>query len=446
MIVSRRIALALVCGAALGASAPFAQRAFGVDGLGGALPLEELHSFTEALDLIGRRYVDAVPADKLLENALKGMVGGLEPHSRYLDKKEYDDWNVNTTGKYAGVGIEVELHDGFLRVVTAMDHTPASAAGIRSGDVITQIDGQSTSGLNLDQAIDRMRGEQGTRIKLGVIHVGTARTTVLEMTREIVKVASVHALMLEPGIGYMRITNFAVDTGDSFTTELGKLQQQAGGDLHGLILDLRNNPGGVVTSAVQVSDDFLQQGKIVIQRGRAPGADHEYDATPGDLLKGRPLVAMVNGGTASAAEILAGALQDQRRAVLVGGTTFGKGLVQSVTPLQNGGALVLTIARYYTPSGRSIQAEGIHPDIVIDPVQVSAAADPTTVREADLKGSLPNEKPAAAPDPQTQVLGNVFEPQPGDTSNLAQSDYVLYNSLNVLKGMISAGTGAVHTG
>ncbi|MDE0855113.1 MAG: S41 family peptidase, partial [Nevskia sp.] len=272
MTVSRRMVLALACGTALGALLPFAQRASGLEGLGGALPLEELHSFTQALDLIGRRYVDTVPPDKLIENALRGMVAGLEPHSRYLDKKEYDDWNVNTSGSYAGVGIEVEMHNGQLRVVSAMDHTPAAKAGIRSGDIITLIDGQPTSGLELDQAIDRMRGEQGTRIRLGVLHVGTARTTVLEMTREMVKVASVHALMLQPGVGYMRITNFAVDTGDSFTEELEQLQKQADGGLRGLILDLRNNPGGVVTAAVQVSDDLLESGRIVVQRGRAPGA------------------------------------------------------------------------------------------------------------------------------------------------------------------------------
>ena len=443
MTVSRRVVLALACGALVGAALPLAQRAVGVDSPAEPLPLEQLRSFTQALDLIGKRYVDAVPADKLMENALRGMVDGLEPHSHYLDKKEFADWNVNTSGKYAGVGIEVEMRDGFLRVVTAMDHTPASAAGIRAGDVITFIDGKPTAGLKLKDAIDRMRGAEGTSIKLGIMHAGGAEPVTLELTRRFVKVASVRSMMLEPGIGYLRITNFAVDTGDSVTAELGKLQKQAGGDLHGLILDLRNNPGGVVTAAVQVSDDFLDKGEIVMQRGRAPGANQEYDATPGDLLKGRPLVAMVNGGTASAAEIVAGALQDQRRAVLVGSGTFGKGLVQSVTPLQSGGALVLTIARYYTPSGRSIQAEGIQPDIAILPMQVSAAEAPLArVREADLKGSLANEKPGAKagrkPAAPAEAVTNVVDPQPGATANLAETDYVLYNSLNVLKGLISA--------
>ncbi|WP_029922862.1 S41 family peptidase [Nevskia soli] len=441
MSVSRRIVLALACGAVIGASFPLARRAVGGSGPVEPLPLGELRSFTQAIDIIGKRYVEPVSPDKLMENALRGMVDGLEPHSRYLDKKEFADWNVNTSGKYAGIGIEVEMRNGFLRVVSAMDHTPAAAAGIQSGDIITLIDGQPTTGLKLKEAVDRMRGTKGTRIKLGVLHVGAATTSVLELTREVVKVASVRSKMLEPGIGYLRITNFSADTGDAFTDELNKLQQQAGGDLHGLILDLRNNPGGVVTSAVKVSDAFLERGQIVLQRGRAPGANHEYDASSGDLLKGRPLVAMVNGGTASAAEIVAGALQDQRRAVVVGSTTFGKGLVQSVSPLNEGGAVILTIARYYTPSGRSIQAEGIKPDIVIEPVKVEPVNAPIArVREADLKGSLVNEKPAAKPAPTVDAPDASGDTQAGKADNLAVSDFVLYNSLNLLKGLITAGT------
>jgi len=443
MTVSRRVVLALACGAVIGAAFPFAQRAIGLDGAEPTLPLEELHSFTQALDVIGTRYIDPVAPDKLIESALRGIVDGLEPHSHYLDKAEYADWNVSTTGKYAGIGIEVELRDGFLRVVSAMDHTPAAAAGIQPGDIITQIDGEPTTGVKLKNAIERMRGAEGTRIKLSLMRTGSAKVINLELTRQQVRVASVHSKMLEPGIGYLRITNFASDTGEVFTEELGKLQQQAGGDLHGLILDLRNNPGGVVNAAVIVSDDFLEQGQIVVQRGRAPGANHEYDATPGDLLKGRPLVAMVNGGTASAAEIVAGALQDHRRAVLIGSGTFGKGLVQGVTPLPTGGALVLTIARYYTPNGRNIQAEGIQPDIVIDPVKVSAGDTPAeTLSEADLKGSLANEQATKTAAPAARSKPAVADPQ--HDAALAQSDYVLYNSLNVLKGMIVAG--ASHTG
>jgi carboxyl-terminal processing protease len=431
MNASRQVVLALTCGAVLGFAFPFAERALGVEAVV-PLPLDELHSFSQALDIVGSRYVDEVPADKLMENALRGMIDGLEPHSHYLDKSEYADWNVTTSGKYAGVGIEVEAGEGFLRVVTAMDHTPAAAAGIQSGDLITQIDGHSTAGIQLKDAVDRMRGAQGSKVRLSLMRAGSTKVTELVLTRDLVKVASVRSKMLESGIGYLRIINFAVDTGDSFNEELAKLQKQSGG-LNGLILDLRNNPGGVVNAAVEVSDALLEQGTIVVQRGRAPGANHEYDATPGDLLKGRPLVAMVNGGTASAAEIVAGALQDHRRAVLVGTGTFGKGLVQNVTPLPNGGAMVLTIARYYTPSGRSIQAEGIRPDVVVDPVKVSAAQAPATVREADLQGSLPNQEPAKPEATETGIA------EPGAPDTLAESDYVLYNSLNVLKGMIIAG-------
>jgi carboxyl-terminal processing protease len=403
MTVSRRIVFALACGTVLGVAIPFAQR--GIGDADAPLPLQELHSFTQALDVIGTRYVDPIAPDKLIESALRGMVDGLEPHSRYLDKTEYTDWNVNTTGKYAGVGIEVEVRGGFLRVVSAMDHTPAAAAGIQPGDIIAFINGKPTNGLALKDAVERMRGEAGSRIRLGLMRGDPAKAIDVELKREMVKVSSVRSVMLEPGIGYLRITNFAADTGDAVTEELGKLQKQAGGDLHGLILDLRNNPGGVVTSAVKASDDFLEEGKIVVQRGRAPGANHEYDATPGDLLKGRPMVAMVNGGTASAAEILAGALQDHRRAVLVGSGTFGKGLVQSVTPLPAGGALVLTIARYYTPSGRSIQGLGIAPDVEVAESredEIHYLPD----READLNHALKNEGgsgPTKPPAPRNDI-------------------------------------------
>ncbi|HWY24983.1 MAG TPA: S41 family peptidase, partial [Nevskia sp.] len=332
MRVSRRVVLALACGTVAGASLPLAQRA-----VGGAedqpLPLEELHAFTQTLDVVRSQYVDPVPVEKLLQSALRGMVDSLEPHSHYLDKEEYGEWNVNATGKYGGVGLEVEARDGVLRVVSAMDGTPAAAAGIQPGDVISFIDGQPTNGFKLKDAVDRMRGDKGTKVKLTIVRQQVPKPIQLVLTREAIKVASVRSMMLEPGIGYLRITQFSSDTGEAFESELRKLQKQAGGELHGLILDLRNNPGGIVTASVQVADALLEGGVIVTQRGRAPGANHEYDATPGDLLKGRPLVALVNGGTASAAEIVAGALQDQRRAVLVGSGTFGKGLVQSVTPL-----------------------------------------------------------------------------------------------------------------
>jgi carboxyl-terminal processing protease len=430
---SRRMVLALGCGALAGALLPLAHSALG--GPSDPLPLAELRSFSQTLDAVRSSYVDPVGPDKLIEYALRGMVDGLEPHSHYLDKDEFKEWSINTSGKYGGVGLEVEVRDGFVRVVSAMDNTPAAVAGIQPGDIISTIDGESTSGLKLKDAVDRMRGDKGTRLRLGILREGSPRPLMLTLVRDAITVASVRGLMLEPGIGYLRVTQFSSDTGDAVQAELDKLQKQASGTgLRGLILDLRNNPGGIVSAAVQASDAFLEEGVIVTQRGRAPGATHEYDAGPGDLLKGRPLVAVVNGGTASAAEIMAGALQDHHRAVLVGETTFGKGLVQSVTPLQTGGALVLTIARYYTPNGRSIQAEGIRPDIEIAPIEVSAAGEPPPrTAEADLHGALPNEHPrAAAPaGPGTGL-------KPGDTAKLATGDYVLYNSLTVLKGMIAS--------
>ena len=437
MQLSRRIMLALLCGAAAGAALPLAWRA-GADGAGTAdasepLPVDALRSFVQALDLIGSRYVEPVPTAKLMENALRGMVDGLEPHSHYLDKDEYAELNINTTGKYGGVGLETEQRGGFLRVVAATDHTPAAAAGIQPGDIITFIDGVTTSGMSMKDSVERMRGMPGTRVKVSLMRPGQAKAIVLTLTREEIKVPSVHAMLLEPGIGYLRVSHFAQDTGEAATDELDKLKQRAGGELHGLILDLRSNPGGVVGAAVTLSDDFLERGRIVTQRGRVPEANHNYDAGPGDLLDGHPLVAMVDGGTASAAEIVAGALQDHHRAVLVGQTTFGKGLVQNITPLQGGGALVLTIARYYTPSGRSIQAEGITPDIALDEVRLSPLDAAALPHEADLKGALAHEGGTRLVTP-----AGVADLKPDELARMVQSDTALYNSINVLKGMISA--------
>ena len=406
-----------------------------------ALPLKDLQTFVEILNRVKTDYVEPVKDETLLENAVRGMLSGLDPHSAYLDKEEFKEMNVVTTGKFGGLGIEVQMQNGFVKVVSPIDDTPAAKAGIQSGDLIVKIDETSVKGLTLTEAVQKMRGDPGTKISLTVVREGAAAPMVLDMKRDVISVASVKSKMLTPGYGYVRVSQFAVNTGKLLGEEINKLKKEAKGDLKGLVLDLRNNPGGVLNAAVEVSDVFLEKGNIVSIKGRLPDSNRDFNATPGDLLNGRPMVVMVNGGSASASEIVAGALQDQHRAVLVGAKTFGKGSVQTVLPLQNDSAIKLTTARYYTPSGRSIQAEGVVPDIAIEPVKLAKQDGQDGVnldiKENDLKGRLdnPNAKPAAKlplPDDAKE------KKQVEDLAKLVENDYVLYESLNLLKGMVIA--------
>jgi len=439
---SFRVTLALAAGIVLGASLSLAHGVLAerkvvipLQAAQQSLPLDELRNFVEILNKVKADYVEPVDDKTLLQNALRGMLSGLDPHSAYLDKDEYKDMSVATTGKFGGLGIEVQMQNGLVKVISPIDDTPAAKAGIKPGDLIVKIDDAPVQGMSINDAVNKMRGEPGTKVKLLVVRENAQQPLTFEIKRDIIKVASVRSRMLEPGYGYIRIAQFQTDTGKSLDEALAKLKKQAGGELKGLVLDLRNNPGGVLNAAVEVSDAFLTKGPIVSIRGRDPDANHEFDATPGDELDGKPLVVMVNGGSASAAEIVAGALQDDHRAVLIGSKTFGKGSVQTVLPLADGGAIKLTTARYYTPSGRSIQAEGITPDVPIQPVKVSKLDGPNLdgfIKEADLKNRLDN------PDAKNGADSSAAKDQADiakDDQHLELSDYELYEALNLLKGL-----------
>ncbi|MBX3693831.1 MAG: S41 family peptidase [Steroidobacteraceae bacterium] len=379
MQVRSRTMLALATGAILGISASMTGNVLADlrDGASAdALPWEDARLLAEVLERVRRDYVDSVDDHALMENAVRGMVSALDPHSAFLDASEYDEIRASTTGSYPGVGIEVAAEPEGIKVLRPIEGSPAWRAGVRPGDLIVAIDGEAI-GLDLDGAIERMRGPAGSRITLTLARVGTPAPIDVPLQRAQVAVHSVEHAMLEPGYGYLRITNFSETTVADAGRAIADLERGAQGALAGLVLDLRNNPGGVLEAAVEVSDMFLDAGVIVTAEGRTSDSRFRMDASPGDELGGAQLAVLVNGGSASAAEILAGALKDNRRAVLVGRTTYGKGSVQTVMPLSSGRAIKLTTSRYFTPSGASIQQKGIAPDIVIDGEAVTP--DPATV-------------------------------------------------------------------
>lgn len=379
MQVRSRTMLALVTGAILGISASMTGNVLADLRDGGsveALPWEDARLLAEVLERVRRDYVDNVDDHALMENAVRGMVSALDPHSTFLDADEYDEIRASTTGSYPGVGIEVAAEPDGIKVLRPIEGSPAWRAGVLPGDLIVAIDGEAI-GIDLDGAIERMRGPAGSRITLTLARVGTPKPIDVPLQRAQVAVHSVEHAMLEPGYGYLRITNFSETTVADAARAIAALERGAPGGLTGLVLDLRNNPGGVLEAAVEVSDMFLDSGVIVTAEGRTSDSRFRMDASPGDDLGGAQLVVLVNGGSASAAEILAGALKDNHRAVLVGRTTYGKGSVQTVMPLSGGRAIKLTTSRYFTPSGASIQQKGIAPDIVIDGEAVTP--DPATV-------------------------------------------------------------------
>lgn len=393
------------------------------------LPLDELRSLTEVFGRIKQDYVEPVSDKELLDNAIRGMLSGLDPHSSYLDAEGYKDLQVGTTGEFGGLGIEVGMEDGFVKVIAPIDDTPADRAGIKAGDIIIRLDSKPVKGLTLYQAVNIMRGKVGTPIMLTIVREGNEKPLEIKVVRDTIKVKSVKQKFLGDGFGYVRISQFQSHTGENLTEALDKLRKEnKGAALKGLVLDLRNNPGGVLNAAVEVSDAFLNNGLIVYTQGRVPDSELRFNATPKELLNGAPLVVLVNGGSASASEIVAGALQDHKRAVIIGTRTFGKGSVQTILPLQNNTALKLTTARYYTPSGRSIQAEGIQPDIVLEPIKVTSADDQSALRlkEADLTGHLAGTE---------EGKNKSKKGKDDETTSLAQTDYQLYEALNVLKGL-----------
>ena len=399
------------------------------------LPLDELQVFAEVFGKIKSEYVDEADDVDLLRDAIQGMLNGLDPHSTFLEPEAFKEVRISTEGKFGGLGIEVTTEGGLIKVVAPIDGTPAADADIRSGDIIVMIDGKPVRGMDLREAVDSMRGEPGTRIVLSISREDTPEIIEVPLVRAIIKVASVRGEMLEDGFGYARISSFQSGTSNNLRTQLEKLVKQNGGELDGLILDLRNNPGGVLNSAVDVSDLFLEQGNIVSTKGRDSAVDASYRARPGDILDGVPLVVMVNGGSASASEIVAGALQDHERAIIMGTRTFGKGSVQTVIPMNNGGALKLTTARYYTPDDRSIQARGIEPDIMIEQRELSdATQDGKIVRESDLAGPLSNGDEQSEGEEEPDSAEGESE-MPRGPSELLRQDYQLSEALNILKGM-----------
>lgn len=389
------------------------------------LPLDDMRAFVEVFERIRASYVEPVEDRTLFENAIRGMLSSLDPHSAYLDSKDFEQLQNTTSGEFGGLGIEVVMEDGLVRVVSPIDDTPAARAGIQTGDYIIKLDGSAVQGMTLAQAIGLMRGKPGSKIILTVIRKGEEPRE-LTLVRAKIETSSIKGRLLEEGYGLIRISQFQVHTGRDFKRDVEKLRAESKGKLRGLVLDLRNNPGGVLDGAVAVSDALLESGIIVSTRGRQEGAGQEFLATPGDVLAGVPVVVLVNGGSASASEIVAGALQDNRRALVVGTTSFGKGSVQTVLPLNAGKGIKLTTARYYTPSGRSIQAEGIKPDIVVNPARVSVLEGGLSVREADLQGHLGNDGKAAekaAADSKAKA----------DSKTLVEQDYQLNEALNILK-------------
>lgn len=397
------------------------------------LPLNELRTFVDVFDRIKQAYVEEVDDKTLLENAIKGMLSGLDPHSSYLEPEAFEDLQVNTSGEFGGLGIEVGMEDGFVKVISPIDDTPAAKAGVRAGDLIIKLDDTPVKGLSLADAVNMMRGKPGSKIVLTLIREGEDKPLELTLTRAVIQVQSVKKRLLEPQYGYVRLSQFQVHSGEDVEKAIKELQKLNQGDLKGLVLDLRNNPGGVLQAAVEVADLFVEDGLVVYTKGRLADAEMEFPATPGDILKGTPLVVLVNGGSASASEIVAGALQDQQRAMVMGTTTFGKGSVQTVLPLHDNRALKLTTARYYTPSGRSIQAQGIVPDIEVEAAQLTkSSARGMDIREADLSGHLQNTN--GKKDGSDKAKGN-GDSKPAAVLPLDQQDYQLYEALNMLKAM-----------
>jgi len=383
------------------------------------LPLRELRLFTQVFEQIRRGYVEEVADTDLLENAIAGLLLELDPHSVYLNQTDYEQLQESATGEYGGLGLRVGSERGMIKVIAPIDDSPAAKAGIEAGDFIVEVDGTPVRGMAVQKAIDKLRGEKGTSIKLTVFREGEDGPLDITVVRGTIQLSSVRSRIIEPGYGYVRVSQFQVSSGKDFKKELLSLKEKEPA-LKGLIIDLRNNPGGLVPASVEIADAVLDGGTVVYTEGRLPSANISFDAKSGDLLEGTPIVVLINGGSASASEIVAGALQDHRRAAIIGTQSFGKGSVQTVIPLGDGRAVKLTTARYFTPNGRSIQAEGIVPDIIVEPAEIRLYKNRTQVREADLEGHL------------EQADGKKKKAKDRDED--ITDDNQLYEALNVLKG------------
>jgi carboxyl-terminal processing protease len=452
------VAAAFIAGAVVGPviAIPTLQ-AFAQDG-GRAETYRLLNLFGDVFERIRAEYVEPVNDRDVIENAISGMLQGLDPHSSYMNPRSFRDMQVQTRGEFGGLGIEVTQENGYVKVISPIDDTPAARAGVRPGDLITHLNGQSTQGLSLQEAVEQMRGERGTTIKLMIRREGERTPLELTLTRDVIR-PQVARFRLEGGdIGYVRLSAFNEQTEGALRRAITTMRQQAGGNLKGLVLDLRNNPGGLLDQAVQVADDFLEQGEIVSTRARRADDAQRWNARAGDIAQGLPMVVLINGGSASASEIVAGALQDHRRAVVMGVKSFGKGSVQTVMPIPGNGAIRLTTARYYTPSGRSIQATGIEPDIEVLATRPDPNA-PQRDREADLRRALRNDNSAAAPRTEQQQAAPALPPltlPPGLAERVVrvpaegaaafdptkpETDHQLQQAVQFLRGLAGAQSG-----
>jgi carboxyl-terminal processing protease len=421
------------------------------------LPVEELRAFTEVFGHIKGNYVESVSDKKLFTEAINGMLNGLDPHSAYLDADAFKELQAGTQGEFGGLGIEVGMEEGLVKVISPIEDTPAYHAGVKSGDLIIKLDDSLVKGMSLNDAVKRMRGKPGSKITLTILRKDIPKPLTLTMMRAVIKVQSVKAKLIEPGYGFVRITQFQEHTGENLAAALEKMVQDNKGALSGMVLDLRNDPGGLLDGAVAVSAAFLAKDALVVYtEGRTEEAKMRLTATPEFYLRGNaktdylknlpasiksvPLVVLVNGGSASASEIVAGALQDHKRGVIMGTQTFGKGSVQTILPLGNNTAIKLTTARYYTPSGRSIQAKGIVPDILVDDPSTAGIDNLFRLREADLDKHLTNDKqpenkPEPTPKPEAALKSKNEAEKSAPAEFGSKQDYQLNQALNLLKGM-----------
>ncbi len=392
------------------------------------LPLEELRKFTDVFGKIKQDYVEEIDDVTLLNYAIRGMLSGLDPHSAYLEPSAFTDLQENTTGSFGGLGIEVGMENGFVKVIAPIDDTPAQKGGILAGDLIIQLDSRPVKGMSLNEAVETMRGEAGTKIKLTIVRAGEREPLEFELKRDIIQVTSVKTLPLDDKYGYLRITQFQAQTGSDFEKGIASLKEQLD-TMSGLIIDLRNNPGGVLQASVDVADHLLEEGLVVYTKGRSAVSELEFSATPGTLLGDVPIIVLIDGGSASASEILAGALQDHNRAVIMGTQSFGKGSVQNVLALNEDHGLKLTTARYYTPKGRSIQAQGIEPDIEVNRAKLSDEMQQKFFREEDLAGHLSNDG-QAEPEKTDEQDSEIDKKRA-----MLERDFQLQEALNLLKAI-----------
>ena len=409
---------------------------------------QQLNLFGDVFERVRAQYVDEISDEKLMEYAINGMLSSLDPHSSYLNAKDFDDMRVQTKGEFGGLGIEVTMEEGLVKVVSPIDETPAAKAGLKTGDFIVSLDDKPIVGLSLSEAVEKMRGKVGTNIKLTVRRENVSEPLTFNIKRDVIKIQAVRSRLEADNVGYIRITTFNQNTSDAVQSAVEKIKKEKGDKLIGYVIDLRNNPGGLLDQAIAVSDQFLDKGEIVSTRGRDPQDIKRDNATKGDITDGLPLVVIINGGSASAAEIVAGALQDQRRAILIGTKSFGKGSVQTVVPLPGNGAMRLTTARYFTPSGRSIQATGIEPDITVEMAKLETFEE-ERFGEADLKGALANpngddkkakKEDAKKTESNAKEIRDELDKKTEDEkkhglSDEAKDDYQLGRAIDLLRGV-----------